>query len=246
MCSMQAKLRSGGYVEVVPEGCQMPSDCFVLTDGSDFYGCTSEFTSAVYSDFKEAYDWVLAQVRFQPKVGSLWDYAGSIVVICGNSISKANTIWVMEWNSGGVAHAPLDELVARPDENGLSSDHLVGKFAEWARMGITEAMWWLGWWFEADHHPKSVWYYVAAMRGSPDKYGWALDRIAGDAQSEMRWRAELKPDLSFLADIPEIQTKRIGRNWREAVANAESAQHQLRKTREKGNENDQGIVDEQV
>jgi len=86
-------------------------------------------------------------------------------------------------------------------------------------------MWWLAWWHEGKNHPKSVWYYVAAIRANPKKHGWVLDRLYGDARSACVCNGIPTPDLGFLANIPEITALQIGKDWEEAVRQAEQAEH---------------------
>lgn len=116
-------------------------------------------------------------------------------------------------------------LTLKPTLTEIAKPALLDKFASWAREGNPHAIWWLAWWFEGVNHPKSVWYYVAAMRIDPDGHGWVQSRLASDARSAHMCEGVPKPDLSFLSEIPELQGSRIRPDWREALRNAESAIH---------------------
>lgn len=158
-------------------------------------------------------------------VGELWTYEGRTAVICGNCISENQTIWVMDWGSGARADAPVHKLTPRQDKESIGRNELESRFTEWAREGIPDAMWWLAWWFEGVNHPKSIWYYVAALRADPVAHGWAHGRIMDDARVTTMCEGVPPPCIEFLKDIPEMQGRSIGRDWVTAVANAEKAIH---------------------
>ncbi len=158
-------------------------------------------------------------------VGELWAYEGRTAVICGNCISERETIWVMDWESGARVDAPVLKLEPRQDQSSIEHDVLIARFVEWARAGNPDAMWWLAWRFEGKNHPKSVWYYIAALRADPKGHGWAHGRIMDDAHAAYMCKGVPWPCIEFLKDIPEMQGYSIGRDWVTAVANAEKAIH---------------------
>lgn len=141
------------------------------------------------------------------------------------TVSEDQTIWVMDWNSGDKVQAPVYLLEPREDRESLATEDIIHRIGVWARGGNSYAMWWLAWWFEGANHPKSVWYYVAALRANPSGHGWAHDRIRSDAQYPIMCKDVPAPDLVFLDGIPEINRLAIGQDWAEAVRMAEAAVH---------------------
>lgn len=160
-----------------------------------------------------------------PKVGELWDCDGRTAFICGNSLSEDGRLWVVDWDSGERGDAKLEWLELRNDRKSLTEENILARFTLWARSGKSDAIWWLGWWFEGINHPKSVWYYIAALRADPQCHGWARQRIVSDAQTAYMCAGVPKPDLSFLDDIPEIQGDEIQQDWESAIAKAEEGLH---------------------
>jgi len=160
-----------------------------------------------------------------PRVGELWDCAGEMAIVCGNRISEKGRIWLMAWNSGMSGRFRLPQMKLRDDRLSISMEAMVARLSEWARAGNAEAMWWLAWAHEGVNHPKSVWYYVAALRADPQAYRWAHERIVSDAYSATMCKDAPRPDLAFLQEIPEIQDAKILRDWASAVKMAENAVH---------------------
>lgn len=219
-----------GFEVVTRDDGVLPLGYTILAQEKTYVVCgPNGFRSGFCGSYDTALSWGQARAFHQsdryPAVGELWDYAGRIAVICGNSISEQKTLWVMDWNSGDRADAPVGQLALREDRKTLSETVLVARFGEWARAGNSNAMWWLAWWFEGTNHPKSVWYYVAALRADPREHDWALDRIRGDARSPGLCEGTPQPDLSFLAGIPEMRGQAVGADWAAAVDQAERAVH---------------------
>jgi hypothetical protein len=161
-----------------------------------------------------------------PRVGELWNCESRTAIIAGNSISSSGRIWIMDSSTGERGDARPELLELRVDRLSLSEGELLQRFANWARQGNSDAMWWMAWWFEGVNHPKSIWYYVAALRADPKGHGWAQARIMSDARSAFMCRGVVEPDLAFLDNIPELRGERIGRDWKSAVELAEVARHQ--------------------
>lgn len=150
---------------------------------------------------------------------------GRKAFVAGNSIDDDGTIWLFDWETGDVAYLPVVLMTVREDRFLLSEENIVQRLQEWARAGNSDAMWWLGWWHEGKNHPKSVWYYVAALRANPKKHAWARWRICCDARSAYMGSDVPKPDISFLANITEMQGDTISTDWQGAIHEAEIAVH---------------------
>jgi len=226
----QEELVRQGFASITREGIDLPVGYAILAQDGIYAACSPEGArSGFCCRYETALDWVQHRVFCQsgmfPDVGELWNYAGRTAIVCGNAVSEQKTIWVMDWNSGDRADAQVEKLELRDDRKTLTENVIVEKFGEWARAGNSDAIWWLAWWFEGTNHPKSVWYYVAALRADPKAYDWAHERIMSDARTACMCEGVPQPDLSFLKDIPEIQGKAIGPDWIEAVAKAEQAVH---------------------
>lgn len=118
-------------------------------------------------------------------------------------------------------------LTVRKDRRRLREASIVNRFEWWAHLGNSHAMWWLAWWNEGINHPKSIWFYVAAIRAAPESHSWAWERIKANAKTPCLCPGVLEPTLDFLEEIPEIQgNPRESRDdWKLAVYKAFSAVH---------------------
>lgn len=157
--------------------------------------------------------------------GQLWLLQRRPVVLCGNVLANDGTVWCMRWSDGERVNPLFSALTPHPKHRYLYADDLEYQFHQWALDGNRHAMWWLAWWFEGTNHPKSIWYYVAAMRAGPRSFGWAQGRVMSDARSACMCEGVPKPDLTFLGVIPEMQGEPIGDDWKSAVATAYEAVH---------------------
>lgn len=167
-----------------------------------------------------------ATLSKQPNVGELWTIRNRVAVVCGNTIRDDGTLWVMGWNSGVCGYFTLKEFIHRKDRFSVTDKKMVNRFSKWARSGNADAMWFLAWWFEGTNHPKSVWYYIAALRAYPKKHKWAYQRVIQDATHPICCQGIPLPDLQFLEKIPEIyEPKILSNKWQEAVKMAEEAIH---------------------
>ena len=160
-----------------------------------------------------------------PRPGELWDCDGRLAFVAGNSVNDDGTIWLFDWNTAQVGYRPVTIMTVRNDRFSLTEEEIIAKMTEWTRQGNSDAMWWLAWWFEGKNHPKSVWYYVAAMRANPQKHGWVLNRLNGDARTAYMCAGVPTPDLEFLDHIPEMRGGRIAPDWEKALRQAENAEH---------------------
>lgn len=159
-----------------------------------------------------------------PEVGELWNCDGRVAMVAGNSLNSHGQLWLFDWESSQDGNFPLSMLTPRPDRRSLSEGVILDRVGEWARDGVASAMWWLAWWHEGRNHPKSVWYYVAAIRRAPSDHSWALDRVRADAQYACMCSDVPAPDLAFLGAIPEMSGQ-ILTDWREAIRKAEATAH---------------------
>lgn len=159
------------------------------------------------------------------RTGQLYLYKRRPVVVCGNACGEDGRIWCHRWFDGKRVDPPADQLTVHPRAAALTAEDLHRQFHAWATQGNADAMWWLGWWFEGEHHPRSVWYYVAALRANPRRHGWAQARIMSDARSAYMCKGVPKPDLAFLDEIPEMQGEPIGADWIGALNLALAAKH---------------------
>lgn len=161
--------------------------------------------------------------------------SGEIYVVLGNCINDDDcTLWCAHWESG--THTQLDINDLQPAEPaGPDYPNVVARVESWAACGDEQAMFWLEWWYEGTNHPRSVWYYMAAIRKAPDAYGWVAGRVHSDAYYAATCRGVPVPDLAFLAEICEFCQVRgslsgcarldLG-DWREALAKAQTATHE--------------------
>lgn len=162
-----------------------------------------------------------------PRYGQIWEFKGNQVCILGNYVYDDNTIWVADWKTGKRIHPNLMELIPIAITEKDTFSEVTERCTEWARNGNSSAAWWLGWRWEGINHPKSIWYYVAAIRLSPKYYGWALNRIQSDSIFGCMCSDTPQPDISFLKCIPEMAEGVIEKEWQVAISEAESAVHKL-------------------
>lgn len=147
----------------------------------------------------------------------------NLVIVMGNCVQDCGTVWCQDFVTGDRVEPRLEHLHEEEEQPG--PEGLVPKIEAWAEAGNSDAAWWLGWWHEGTNHPKSVWYYMAALRRNPKDHGWALRRIYGDARSACMREGVPRPDLSFLSDVQEFCGAREWGDWREAISRAKTAVH---------------------
>lgn len=161
-----------------------------------------------------------------PRVTELWDFDGRIAFVAGNCISDKGGMWLFDWESGDTGHNfAASMMTLRADRTSLSKEAILARFHAWAKTGNSHAMWWLGWWHEGSNHPKSVWYYIAAIRANQPCHGWSLNRLQSDAQFGVMCADTPPPDISFLQHIPELNNAPVSNNWHQAVQAAHESEH---------------------
>jgi hypothetical protein len=166
------------------------------------------------------------------------DWARAAVVM-GNCIGENGTVWCHDYKSGRRLDLNPKTLLIEPDQPG--TEKLLSTIETWAESGKSDAAWWLGWWNEGKNHPKSVWYYIAAMRMNQGAHGWAFGRLLTDTYNPVMCSHVPEPSLDFLDLIQEFRQYEAGErklaniqwgNWREAVAMAKKAVHTPREQAE--------------
>lgn len=172
--------------------------------------------------------WVIDRYDFcsgiTPDWGQLWLYKKRIVLVLGNCTDEEGIIWCAD-NASGEMLYPEARKLQRLVELQLSQplEIMVQKCKGWASAGNVDAMWWLGWFFEGENHKKSVWYYIAAMRKDPQRYGWGFSRVYADAQNPVMCKDIPAPDLEFLSEIQEFNGAKVWGDGQEALRQAESS-----------------------
>jgi hypothetical protein len=153
-------------------------------------------------------------------------------VIMGNCIGEDGTVWCHDFKTGRRLDLDPKTILVEPDQPGYEA--LLPLVEKWADSGNSDAAWWLGWWHEGKNHPKSVWYYIAAMRMNQDAHGWAFGRLLGDTYNPVMCRDVPEPSLDFLDGIQEFRQHEAGErmlanikwgDWREATRQAKEAVH---------------------
>lgn len=158
-----------------------------------------------------------------PRVGELWNYQGKISFVAGNCLEDKDgkigaRILLFDWDSGNTVKAPLSRMTIREDRHAVINNRtlIADKFTQWAKGENAAAMWFLGWWYELSNHKKSVWFYIAALRGRTDVYKWSYTQILSGANNPPQKPPSIhdaygrpvdvdeKVDLQFLKEIPEM------------------------------------------
>lgn len=146
-----------------------------------------------------------------------------IAVVMGNCLHENGTVWCHDLETGSRVDLSLDFLHEDPAQ--LEPGVLVSIIEGWADYGNADAAWWLGCFYEGRNRPKSVWYYIAAIRMCPVGYGWALTRIYADACFPSLAAGVLSSELSFLREIQEFCGAGKFGKWKDAIAKAKEARH---------------------
>ncbi|WP_196160777.1 hypothetical protein [Reinekea sp. G2M2-21] len=140
-------------------------------------------------------------------------------VVLGNFVENDGTIWCADISNGSQTHLRIIDMDLYLPH--YSEPETIRLTTYWANQGIEYAMWWLGWWFEGYNHPKSAWYYVAAIQRTWATY-WPGERISSHVYSRI-YTTETIPFLETLSDIPDFVNNEMGANsnWESAIAKAE-------------------------
>lgn len=167
-----------------------------------------------------------------PNVGELWKFKDRVVVIARNTLEQNGLLWVMDWATGERCNATLVELHVDSGRFSLGYAAFIDRMRRWARGGNSHAMGYLGWWYEVSNQQRSVWYYIAALRASPETHKWAHDRIVDNANNPSALlcndngliTGHPAPELSFLYRIPELHSRKVHSHlWSDAIREAEEA-----------------------
>jgi len=143
-------------------------------------------------------------------------------LILGNSTQEDGSIWAFDLDHQEMCYMPIkDTKYVR--KFGFDETNML--CIERAKKGCADSMWWLAWINEGTNHPKSVWFYIAALRANPDKHSWAFKRIYADSRSSYMCEGVEEPCLEFLGEIEDFQTGSIGDDWKAAIDKALTAVH---------------------
>lgn len=163
---------------------------------------------------------------YQPAelTGQLRNLDGQTLFVAGTSTHNDGSLWVMDWETGESRRVESSTLAVASFDDVPSHEEVCRRMTTWAQAGNSDAMWWLANHYEDRNHPRSVWFFVAALRRNPAAYRWLLRSIRSDAYAPNYFRHE-PVCLEFLESIPEITEGRIGKNWAQAVESAVDAEH---------------------
>lgn len=162
--------------------------------------------------------------RTIPAYGRVIQHEGGHVCVLGNSLENG-LLWCASWPDGQRIDVEPESLLSA-SELSVTVDQVIERVEAWARNGNADAAWWLGWLHAGVNLPKSIWYYLAAIRIDPRAHGWALGRIKGDALTGYLCRGVVHPDITFMKTIPEFFGKEIGGDWVTAIECAQQALHE--------------------
>lgn len=162
--------------------------------------------------------------RAIPAYGRVFQHDGGQVCVLGNALSNG-LLWCASWPDGQRIDVDPDPLLSA-SELSVTVEQVIERVEVWARNGNSDAAWWLGWFHDGVNHPKSIWYYLAAIRIDPRAHGWALGRIKVDALTGYFCRGVVQPDITFMKTIPEFCGKGICNDWAAAIEYAQQALHE--------------------
>ncbi len=163
-----------------------------------------------------------AQSTTTPGPGTLCLSGRRQVFILGNCVNENGEIWCADRKTGKPIYVAAAGL--RPAPTTHQEGELLQLATQWARAGESHAAWWLGWVHEGSNHPKSVWYYIAAIRRSRKTYGWLLERVLSDARYGVMCAGTPQPCVKFLQDVCEYRGQQSN-DWKAAIERAECAAH---------------------
>lgn len=144
---------------------------------------------------------------------------GGLVVVLGDK-EVNGTVWCADWRSLRSYDAQVRNL-RRSTAESPTWWKLLARLEQMAVKGDPDAMWWCASAYGGTNRATSTWYFVAAMRRDPEKYGWAFERVLIDASASSRSAGMPPPDLSFMQEIAEFRGGKQGwGDWREAIQKA--------------------------
>lgn len=162
-----------------------------------------------------------------PAYGQIWLYEQREVFILGNTI-KDGLIWSADRITGERLDPKIDDLSAL--DSGMSHrqefNELLDSAIRWAREGNADAAWWLGWFNQGTHHPKSVWYAIAAIRMNRPAFGWAFSLTYDNGCYGGVCSGTPYPSILFMKKIHEFTTNKCSSDWQEAIQQAEFSVHE--------------------
>ncbi len=166
----------------------------------------------------------------RPNYGDLvYDRENNVLaVVLGNSVQENGSIWCVAWDEASELYGTEGRPSVKDLEIRGKIDFkvLVKRMEQFAKEGQAHAMFWLGWWYEGVNHPKSTWYYIAAIRADTEAYKWMFKRLYNDTFYGAMTRGVKHPTLQFLTEIMEFENGKTPRDqWLMAVEKAESAKH---------------------
>lgn len=114
-----------------------------------------------------------------PTYAKLYRCKGNTVLIMGNCIKQDASgtawVWTADWDSGKRINALVADL-SEDDQLQPNLLQVVDRVRQWAGAGNTDALWWLGDFYEfgsrvtGAHGGKALAYYLAAIRREPTAY----------------------------------------------------------------------------
>lgn len=162
-----------------------------------------------------------------PAYGQIWLYKQREIFILGNTI-KDGLIWSADRITGERLDPNIDDLSLF--DSGMSHrqefNELLASAVRWARDGNADAAWWLGWYFQGTHHPKSVWYAIAAIRMNRPAFGWAFSLTYDNGCYGAVSSGTPYPSILFMKKIHEFATNKWSSDWQEAIQQAEISVHE--------------------
>lgn len=166
----------------------------------------------------------------RPNYGDLvYDRESNVLaVVLGNSVQENGSIWCVAWDEASELYGTEGRPSVKDLEIRGKIDFkvLVKRMEQFAKEGQAHAMFWLGWWYEGVNHPKSTWYYIAAIRADTEAYKWVFERLYADTFYGAMTKGVKYPTLKFITEIMEFVERKIPRTkWLMAIEKAEAAKH---------------------
>lgn len=81
---------------------------------------------------------------------------------------------------------------------------------------FSSSLWWLAMFCEDKHTELSIWFYAAAARANPAKYGWVMNTLQADIQNNSHANFDSKKHL-FLEDVSELSETGVVGHCKDAL-----------------------------